>query len=506
MLLMKNLVVPSKVNVAVVILNGDSSVPTRIVEGVIQPVAPTTTEKKLAIKNELKTRVSAAASVSAVCAKMHVSYLPNVDSLSNVVIYSFFASQSTSPQLDNEDLKQIDVDDLEEMDLRWQMAMKRHFSKECRSPKDSRRNGAAEPQRWTVLVETSTSNALVSQCDGVGSYDWSYQVEEEPAKFSLMAFSSSSSSSNTEVPSCSKACSKAYAQLHSQYDKLTDDFRKSQFDVISYQTCLKSVEARLLVYKQNEYVFEENIKLLNIEVQLRDTALVTLRQKLEKAKQERDDLKLKLENFQTSSKNLTKLLASQTNEKTGLGYNSQVFIRAMFDCDDYLSSESDYESWPSSSLYDRFQPSGGYHVVPPPYTGTFMPPKPDLVFNTAPIAVETEHPAFNVKAPEIVPSFVQSSEQVKTPRNSVHPVKTSIPAATPKLASPKSNSSGKRKNRKAYFMCKSVDHLIKECDYHAKKMAQPTPRNYAHMGNHKQYASLTHTNPQKHMVHAAVLT
>nr|GFD41581.1 ribonuclease H-like domain-containing protein [Tanacetum cinerariifolium] len=27
------------------------------------------------------------------------------------------------PQLDNEDLKQIDADDLEEMDLKWQMAM-----------------------------------------------------------------------------------------------------------------------------------------------------------------------------------------------------------------------------------------------------------------------------------------------------------------------------------------------------------------------------------------------
>nr|GEX12716.1 zinc finger, PMZ-type [Tanacetum cinerariifolium] len=67
--------------------------------------------------------VSAAASVSAVCAKLPMSSLPNVDSLSNALIYSFFASQSTSPQLDNEDLKQIDVDDLEEMDLRWQMAM-----------------------------------------------------------------------------------------------------------------------------------------------------------------------------------------------------------------------------------------------------------------------------------------------------------------------------------------------------------------------------------------------
>nr|GEZ60126.1 putative ribonuclease H-like domain-containing protein [Tanacetum cinerariifolium] len=55
-------------------------------------------------------------------------------------------------------------------------------------------------------------------------------------------------------------------------------------------------------------------------------------------------------------------------------------------------------------------------------------------------------------------------------------------------------------------MCKSVDHLIKDYDYHAKKMAQPTPRNHAHMGTHKQYDPLTHTNPQKHMVPAAVFT
>nr|GEX53152.1 hypothetical protein [Tanacetum cinerariifolium] len=86
------------------------------------------------------------------------------------------------------------------------------------------------------------------------------------------------------------------------------------------------------------------------------------------------------------------------------------------------------------------------------------------------------------------------------------PVKTSIPAATPKPTSPKSNSSGKRRNRKTCFVCKSMDHLIKDYDYHAKKMAQPTPRNYAHRGNHKQYASLTHTNPPKHMVPAAVLS
>nr|GEX66610.1 hypothetical protein [Tanacetum cinerariifolium] len=261
-----------------VILNGNSPVPTRIVEGVSQPVAPTTAEQRLARKNELK------AHVQKTILKQHFENFTGSSSEGLDQIHDRLQNL-----FDNEDLKQIDVDDLKEMDLRWQMAMltirsrrKGHFARECRSPKDQRRPGTAEPQRRTIPVETSTLNALVSQCDGTRSYDWSYQAEEEPANFALMAFSSNSSSDN-DVPSCSKACSKAYTQLHIQYDKLTDDF------------CLESVEARLLVYKQNDFVFKENMKLLNIEVQLRDTALVTLRQKLEKAKQERDNLTLKLE-------------------------------------------------------------------------------------------------------------------------------------------------------------------------------------------------------------------
>nr|GFD06378.1 hypothetical protein [Tanacetum cinerariifolium] len=139
---------------------------------------------------------------------------------------------------------------------------------------------------------------------------------------------------------------------------------------------------------------------------------------------------------------------------------------------------------------------GGYHVVPPPTTGTFMPPKPDLVFHTAPIVVETDHFAFTVqlsptkpaqdlshinrpitpiiddwvsdskdesdtKAPQIVPSFVQSSEQVKTSRHSIQPVETSIPAATPTPANPKSNSSGKR--RKSLF-------CVQECGPFDKRL------------------------------------
>nr|GFB31615.1 hypothetical protein [Tanacetum cinerariifolium] len=46
-----------------------------------------------------------------------------IENLSDVVLYSFFASQPSISQLDNEDLQQIHLDDLEEMDLRWNIAM-----------------------------------------------------------------------------------------------------------------------------------------------------------------------------------------------------------------------------------------------------------------------------------------------------------------------------------------------------------------------------------------------
>ncbi|GJZ35372.1 hypothetical protein Tco_0581189 [Tanacetum coccineum] len=49
--------------------------------------------------------------------------LTTIDNLSDDVICAFFASQPNSPQLNNEDLQQIHLDDLVEMELRWQMAM-----------------------------------------------------------------------------------------------------------------------------------------------------------------------------------------------------------------------------------------------------------------------------------------------------------------------------------------------------------------------------------------------
>nr|GFA90364.1 hypothetical protein [Tanacetum cinerariifolium] len=150
-------------------------------------------------------------------------------------------------------------------------------------------------------------------------------------------------------------------------------------------------------------------------------------------------------------------------------------------------------SWPPSNLYDRFIPSCGYHVVPPPYTGAFMPPKPDLVFHTAPSA-ETEHLAFNVQVSPTKPEQALHPDQ---------PLKTTIPDVTSIPISSKTQFSGTIRNKKACFVCKSVDHLIKDCDFHTRKLAQ---KNYAPRGTHKQFAPLSHYQSHTHMVPTAVLT
>nr|GFA71710.1 hypothetical protein [Tanacetum cinerariifolium] len=228
------------------IINGDSPIPIVVVEGAVQPTAILTAEQKLARRNELKAhgtllmalpdkhqlKLNSQKDAKTLMEAIEKRFGGNTETkkvqktLLKQQFENFTGSSSEDLDqihdrlqklvsqleihgIDNKDLKQIDVDDLEEIDLRWQMAMltmrarrflqkigrnlgdnrattigfdmskvecynchrKGHFARECRSPKDNRRTVAAEPQRRHVSVETSTSNALVSQCDGIRSYD-----------------------------------------------------------------------------------------------------------------------------------------------------------------------------------------------------------------------------------------------------------------------------------------------------------------------------------------------
>nr|GEY20127.1 hypothetical protein [Tanacetum cinerariifolium] len=143
---------------------------------------------------------------------LEYAYLKGDESCPVIISSKLTKKEKTSLlQLDNEDLQQIHPDDLEEMDLRWNIAMlnirarrflkntgrkldmankerigfdkskvkcfnchkRGHFAREFRAPKNQA-NGNMEPIKRTALVEETNSNSLVSQCDGLG-YDWSDQ-------------------------------------------------------------------------------------------------------------------------------------------------------------------------------------------------------------------------------------------------------------------------------------------------------------------------------------------
>nr|GEU67724.1 hypothetical protein [Tanacetum cinerariifolium] len=106
--------------------------------------------------------VNNAPEVSTTSTQVNVANSTNIDNLSDAVICSFFARQPNSPQLVHEDLEQFHPDDMEEMDLRWQMAMlTMRARRECRAPR-YQDNKHKESSRKSVHVETSASTALVS--------------------------------------------------------------------------------------------------------------------------------------------------------------------------------------------------------------------------------------------------------------------------------------------------------------------------------------------------------
>ncbi|GKF83496.1 hypothetical protein Tco_0245152, partial [Tanacetum coccineum] len=83
-------------------------------------------------------------------------------------------------------------------------------------------------------------------------YDWSFQAEEGPTDFALMAHLSSG---------------------------------------------LESIEARIVVHEKNKASYEESIAFLKYDVQVKDISIRNLKNQLEEALKEKDDLKLKLENL-----------------------------------------------------------------------------------------------------------------------------------------------------------------------------------------------------------------
>ncbi|GJV13153.1 putative ribonuclease H-like domain-containing protein [Tanacetum coccineum] len=256
--------------------------------------------------------------------------------------YSLLASQSSCPQLDHEDLDQVDEYDLEEMDLKWQVAMismrikkfykktgrklqfdakepvgfdktkvecynchkTGHFARECRTKEDNRRMdgwnlGNKDGNRTGKKEE---SKALVT-VDGE-SVDWTTHSEDDE-NYAFMA--SNSSGSNTQVTSCSCECKESYANLKILYDAQREQLSDASVEIKAYTQGLKKVEAQLVAHQQGQLWYEQKIKFMKIDLDDKTDVLTYHKTLLAKAQKEKDDLEVIVDKWNHSSKNLGKI-------------------------------------------------------------------------------------------------------------------------------------------------------------------------------------------------------
>ncbi|GJR95962.1 ribonuclease H-like domain-containing protein [Tanacetum coccineum] len=173
-----------------------------------------------------------------------------------------------------------------------------------------------------------------------------------------MAYSSSSSNANSKVHTCSTECEQSYAQLKKLYDTQREQLGDASIEIQAYTQALKKVEAQLVTHQKNQLWYEEKIRFMKIDLDDKTDVLTYHKKLLAEAVKEKEELKTKLENFQSSSKGLSKLLNSQmsTRDKSGLGYGDQVHngvlsyenevFQSVFD-----SRSSDVED---NLMHDRF--------------------------------------------------------------------------------------------------------------------------------------------------------
>ncbi|GJY51824.1 ribonuclease H-like domain-containing protein [Tanacetum coccineum] len=331
--------------------------------------------------------------------------------------YSLLASQSSCPQLDHEDLDQVDEYDLEEMDLKWQVAMismrikkfykktgrklqfdakepvgfdktkvecynchkTGHFARECRTKEDNRRRDGWNPRNkdGSRTGKKEESKALVT-VDGE-SVDWTTHSEDDES-YAFMA--SNSSGSDTQVPSCSNECKESYANIKRLYDTQREQLSDASVEIKAYTQGLKKVEAQLVAHQQNQLWYEQKIKFMKIDLDDKTDVLTYHKTLLAKAQKEKDDLEIIVDKWNHSSKNLGKIAnySMSARDKFGLGYGDYRYsgilsyenevMQSVFKC-----NKSDSEN---TTLHKRINETSEMHAVSPPMTGNYLPSGPDV--------------------------------------------------------------------------------------------------------------------------------
>ncbi|GJW03017.1 putative ribonuclease H-like domain-containing protein [Tanacetum coccineum] len=337
------------------------------------------------------------------------------------VLHSFVAESDPQQQITYEDFDQIGKLDLEELDIKWQMAMlsvriNRFEKKAGRKMKFNNKDAARFDKKKVKCYKCSELGHFARECTGkqldskaryssfklkeldkteepkallsvdsmlnCATEDVADDVSNAAAEFALMGISS-------QVHTCPFGCEHLYAELKKEFDNVEVQYKECYIQVQAYKSTLQTLEQQKGWYQSNQLALEERIRILTANLE-NTTNMLKYTEKLnEQAKLEKLNDKVKLEEskarfdkWKDSSKNLDKLIHSSmsSRSKFGLGFGETFGSDEVFDPSAPSIFDTTPEDVAEKPLYDRFVKAVGMHVVPPPITGTFMPPSnnPDL--------------------------------------------------------------------------------------------------------------------------------
>nr|GEX43436.1 ribonuclease H-like domain-containing protein [Tanacetum cinerariifolium] len=370
-----------------VILNSDSHPLTRSVDGVETPYPPTTVEEKLARKNKLKAREG-----------LDEFY----DSLQKLI---------SQLEIHGETISQKDLN----------LNLLRSLPSEWKTHTLIWRN---KPDLETLSMDDLYNNLKIYEAEVMGSSSTTQNTQN-------VAFVSSNKTNGTNkavntAHGVSAASSKTNAFNLPNVDSLRDRLKMANDNVDYESQKIPTKKGRNLCAKGTETIGFNKTKVecynchriaedgpTNFALMAynsssssssskSDTVVSTFSKaclkSYETLKEHYDNLtkdfnksQFNLEKFKGPSKNLSRLLDSQQSNKskTGLGYDSQGFDSQVLE----------------NQVNDKNNTSEGYHAVPLPYIGNFIPLKPDLVFAEEHVVSESI-----TSLPDIVKSKVKTSE------------------------------------------------------------------------------------------------